>query len=74
MLVVVLTPGRTMPRRAQQGFGEDCAPLDSAIVGRAARFLHGLELSIRAQERGHERHKESDHDTCEAVQLVTTES
>jgi hypothetical protein len=74
MPVVALTPGRTMPSRVQQTCAENGAPLDSALDGAAARFLDQLELSIRAQEHEHERHKESDHDTCEAAQLMTTES
>lgn len=75
MPVVVLTLGCTLPSRVEETFDEDGgAPLESALDGRAARSLDDPELSIRAQEREHERHKESDHDTCEAAQLVTTET
>ena len=63
-----------MPSRVEETFGEDGALLDSALDGRTARLLDKRELSICAQQHAHERHRESDHDTCEAAQRVTTES
>ena len=60
-----------MPSRVQQAFAEDGASLDSALKGRAARFVGELEWSARALGPERERDTEPDGETyADAVSAV----